>query len=452
MRRIYEDHAYGQGPVTECYWDTTVQRPERGAAIEGEVGAEVAILGAGYTGLSAALHLARDHGANVAVVEANGIGWGASGRNGGFATIGGTKASEATLLARYGAAAMAEWRGVQKDCPDLVAEILARYGIDADTHSHEGETCVAHRAGAFDQLREEAEAIRQNYGVEVELMGPSDLPRLGMNGPQFFGAMRMKLGFALNPLKYVLGLAAAAKAEGARVYENSPVERITREDGAYLLHTVRGVLRAKKLIVATNGYSSEDVPDWMAGRYLPAQSAIIVTREMREEEIAAQGWTTHGMAYDTRNLLHYFRLMPNRRMLFGVRGGTSATPASQEAMRARARADFEAMFPAWRHVETPHYWSGFVCLTRGLTPYIGPIGDWDNAWAGFAWHGNGVALGTWSGRQLARLAVGEGGVPALMARKPGRFPLGTWRRALLVGAYAWYGYVDRPDPLRPGEI
>ena len=211
MRRIYEDHAYGQGPVTECYWDTTVQRPERGAAIEGEVGAEVAILGAGYTGLSAALHLARDHGANVAVVEANGIGWGASGRNGGFATIGGTKASEATLLARYGAAAMAEWRGVQKDCPDLVAEILARYGIDADTHSHEGETCVAHRAGAFDQLREEAEAIRQNYGVEVELMGPSDLPRLGMNGPQFFGAMRMKLGFALNPLKYVLGLAAAAQ-------------------------------------------------------------------------------------------------------------------------------------------------------------------------------------------------------------------------------------------------
>lgn len=443
MKRIYEPHAYGDGPVSGCYWDTTVARPSRGMALQGEVRADIAILGAGYTGLSAALHLARDAGADVAVVEAMGVGWGASGRNGGFASIGGTKASDATLLRRFGADALVEWRGVQKETPDIVAEIIARYGIEADTHSHEGETCIAHRPRDFALLRAEAIELRRDYGVEVELTAPSDLAARGMNGPLFHGALHMKLGFALNPLKYVLGLARAAAAEGARIYENSPVETITREGDDYVLATAGGRLKAKRLIVATNGYSSEDVPVWMAGRYLPAQSAIIVTREMTADEIAAQGWSSHGMAYDTRNLLHYFRLMPNRRMLFGLRGGTSASPAAQDTMRARARADFEAMFPAWRAVETPHFWSGFVCLTRDLTPYVGPIGDWPNAWAGFAWHGNGVALGTWSGRLLARLATGQGGAPAIMARTPARIPLGCQRRWLLDAAYAWYGLIDR---------
>ncbi|MEI2808086.1 NAD(P)/FAD-dependent oxidoreductase [Albidovulum sp.] len=443
MRRIYEDHGYSQGPVERCYWDTTVARPPRGAAVEGDVRADVAVLGAGYTGLSAALHLARDAGADVAVVEAEGIGWGASGRNGGFASIGGTKASGATLLRRFGRAGLDEWHGVQKETPASVAEILDRYAIDADAHSHEGELALAHSAREFAILRDELAEVRRDYGVRAELLGPADLAALGMGGTRFHGGLSMELGFALNPLKYALGLGAAVKAEGARIYENSPVEAIGREGGDFVLRTPRGRLLAKKLIVATNGYSSEDVPDWMAGRYLPTQSAILVTRELTDAEIARQGWSSQRMAYDTRNLLHYFRLMPNRRFLFGVRGGTSAAPAAQEAMRARARADFGAMFPAWAAVETPHFWSGFVCLTRPLTPYVGPIGDWDNAWAGFAWHGNGVALGTWSGRLLARLATGEGRVPAVMARPPARFPFGTARRLILPFAYAWYGLRDR---------
>lgn len=443
MRRIYEPHAYTGGPVARCYWDTTIDRPPRGDAVEGDLRAEVAILGAGFTGLSAALHLARDAGADVAVVEAERIGWGASGRNGGFASIGGTKASAAVLRGRFGQAGLDEWHGVQKETPALVAEILARYAIDADAHSREGEMALAHSAREFGILKQDVIDIPRDYGVKAELFGPADLAALGMGGTGFHGGLRMELGFALNPLKYVLGLAAAAKAAGARIYEGSPVEGIAREGGEYVLATARGRLRAKKLIVATNGYSSEDVPAWMAGRYLPAQSAILVTRELTEAEVAAQGWSSTTMSYDTRRLLHYFRLMPNRRFLFGVRGGTSASAVAQEAMRARARADFEAMFPAWAKVETPHFWSGFVCLTRPLTPYVGPVGDWDDAWAGFAWHGNGVALGTWSGRLLAELATGRGRVPAVMARPPARFPFGSLRRLLLPAAYAWYGIRDR---------
>ena len=107
MKRIYQDFAYGNGPVAECYWDTTIARPARRPGPAGEATHEVAIIGGGYTGLSAAYHLARE-GVDAAVVEANGIGWGASGRNGGFGSMGGTKANEATLLKRFGAAGMAD--------------------------------------------------------------------------------------------------------------------------------------------------------------------------------------------------------------------------------------------------------------------------------------------------------------------------------------------------------
>lgn len=443
MKRIYEDHGYGDGPVAQCYWDTTIARPARGPSLKGEVRAEVAIVGGGYTGLNAALHLARDAGADVAVLEANGIGWGASGRNGGFACIGGTKASDGSLLRRFGPEGMAGWRRAQIASIGHVSDLLERYKVDADVHSRGGEAVMAHRPKDFKGLRDEAADLERGYGVKVDVIGPGELAGEGLIGAGFYGAVRFPLGFALNPLKYALGLASAVQEAGARIFEGSPVTGIHRKNGEYRLTTPDGTLIAKKLIIGTNGYSSEDVPNWMAGRYLPAQSAVLVTRELTDAEIAAQGWSSDLMAYDTRHLLHYFRLMPNRRFLFGLRGGTSAGPTAQAAMKARARADFKAMFPAWAHVETPHFWSGFVCLSRDLTPYAGPVGDWPDAWAGFAYHGNGVALGSYTGKLLAGLATGKGEVPALMAAPPARFPFGRFRRALLPIAYSWYGLVDR---------
>ncbi|SPH18562.1 Gamma-glutamylputrescine oxidoreductase [Defluviimonas aquaemixtae] len=442
MRRIYEDHGYGEGPVAGCYWDTTVARPARTPPISGEATAEVAVIGAGYTGLSAALHLART-GVDVAVMEAEGVGWGASGRNGGFVCLGGAKASDAALTRRFGTEAMAGWHAAQKASVALVADLLEQHGIAADIHSEQGETMVAHRPRDFAEFRDEAAALAHAYGVRVDVIGPSELSGEGLAGPGFHGALRLPIGFAFNPLKYVLGLAAAARDAGARIFESSSVTAIRREGARYVLEGAQGQLIAGKLILATNGYSSDDLPDWMAGRYLPAQSAVLVTRELSEGEIAAQGWTSDGMAYDTRNLLHYFRLMPNRCFLFGMRGGTRAGPSAQRDMQRRIRTDFEAMFPAWAEVETPHFWSGFVCLARGLRPYVGPLGDWPDAWAGFAWHGNGVALGTYAGRLLAGLATGQAGVPALMAAPPERFPFGRFRRLLLPAAYAWYGLSDR---------
>ncbi|MGR3661745.1 MAG: NAD(P)/FAD-dependent oxidoreductase, partial [Paracoccaceae bacterium] len=213
----------------------------------------------------------------------------------------------------------------------------------------------------------------------------------------------------------------------------------------YLVQTATGQVRCGQVLIATNGYSSDDLPDWMAGRYIPTQSTVLVTRPMSVDELAAQGWTSDQMAYDTRNLLHYFRLMPDRRFLFGMRGGLISSPIAEQQSRQRTRRDFERMFPAWRHIPSANSWSGMVCLSRKQVPFAGPVSGRPGMFAGFAYHGNGVAMGSFTGRLLAGLAgvkLSDVSIPAVMKSPAGRFPLGRARRMLLPPVYAAMGLAD----------
>ena len=199
-------------------------------------------------------------------------------------------------------------------------------------------------------------------------------------------------------------------------------------------------------MIATNGYSSEYIPDWMRGRYLPVVSHIMVTRPLSGAELAEQGWTSHQLAYDTRTLLHYFRLLPDNRMLFGMRGTSNITPESEKLMKTQVRRDFDHVFPGWVQVETEYHWNGLVNLNHGLTPYIGPLGDMENAYAAFGYHGSGVALATYSGQILADLVAGQaarGPVPKMMQTPPGRYILARLRRHYLPLAYLYYSLRDR---------
>lgn len=440
MRRIYEPFAYDSAARAACAWDL----PNGDwRAVSGSETAEFAIIGAGYTGLSAALHLARAGAGGVIVLEAESPGWGASGRNGGFCCLGGAMLDNTALARIFGADEALRFFHAQRKAIDLVADLIAEHGIAADTHS-DGEVLLAHHPRVLATLKHEAESLGR-LGVASTLISGEDLAGLGMAGPEFHGGLHIRLGFALDPGKYAAGLARAAAAAGAEIRVRSPATAIGRDNGKYRLTTPGGSVTARRLILATNGYSSEDLPGWMAGRYLPAQSSVLVTRPLTKAEQAKQGWTSDLMAYDSRALLHYFRLMPDGRFLFGMRGGIRADRGTQARMHRLVRRDFARMFPAWADVETPHGWSGLICMARGLTPYAGPLGDWENAWAGLAYHGNGVAMGTFTGALLADLALGRTPplYPAAMRAPLGRFPLGRYRRGLLAAAYGWYGLRDR---------
>ena len=439
MSRIYADYAYGPGPRDGCWWDETIATPDW-PVLQGDLTVDVAIIGGGFTGISAALHLAQA-GVDVAVLESETPGFGASGRNGGFCCLGGARISEKKLARRFGETdANAYWQA-ERDAVALVADLLGRHGIDADTHS-KGETLLAHRPRDMDTLRKSAEAMAGDPELSPQLIDAADLADHGMNGP-FHGALSISIGFALNPRKYLFGLAAAAQNAGARLFQQSRVIRIDSADARHHLVTPKARVTADQVIIATNGYSSDDLPDWLAGRYMPTQSNIIVTRPMSDNELGAQGWTTDQASYDSRNLLHYFRLMPDRRFLFGMRGGLTSTPAAEARARERVRRDFDAMFPAWAHVETPFRWSGMVCLSRNGTPFAGPVPGRPGMFAGLAYHGNGVAMGSYTGKLLTGLIMGQNDVPPPMQKPLSRFPLGRARRALMLPVYLVKGLMDR---------
>lgn len=439
MRRIFPDYAYGPGPRTNCWWDETIAAPDW-PELGGDARADVVIVGAGFTGISAALHLA-GAGTDVVVLEAETPGWGASGRNGGFCCLGGAKLPSGLMQRFFGETATREYEAMEATAVETAADLISRFGIDADVHSR-GETLMAHSPRAMRRLRRLAEAEIAE-GNDPQLVEKSGLRKNGLNGT-FWGAMTTPEGFALNPRKYLFGLSAAAQQAGARLFQQSRASGIKPHAKGYCVTTNRGQILARNVVIATNGYSSDDLPDWLAGRYMPAQSTVLVTRPMSDAELEAQGWTSDQMAYDSRHMLHYFRLMPDRRFLFGMRGGLRSSPRSEAAIRKILHRHFRAMFPAWSEIEISHCWSGMVCLSRNLVPFIGPVPGSPGLFAGMCYHGNGVAMGTYSGRLLAAQILGEDtGLPrSPVVQKMPRFPLGGWRRMVMPPAYAMLSMLD----------
>lgn len=434
MSRVYPAYTYSNGPRFRCFWAETVPVPEFPQARD-KITCDVAVIGAGFTGLSAALRLAKA-GEDVCVFEAETPGWGASGRNGGFCCLGGSAASDAMLRKLYGEGARREYRRSEAEAVSFTQSLIKEHDIAADIHS-DGETLLAHTPKAAASFAARAKGIAADYGVTPTLITGSDLAQNGMNGP-FYAALTTPIGVALNPLKYALGLADAAANAGARIYARSPVTKIDQTNG-FRLSTSQAEITAKRLIVATNGYSSDDLPNWMRARYLPTQSNVIVTRPLSDDEIAAQGWSCHQMCYDDRFFLHYFRLMPDKRVLFGMRGGLFSSPRFDVRMHRTIRRHFETMFPAWRHVETPHSWNGLLSIAPDLTPYAGPITDMPGAFTAMSFHGNGVAMGSYAGALLADLVQGKTPdhlYPKIMQAAPRRWPLGRLRRAMLWPPYA----------------
>lgn len=427
MKRLYEPFAYTDAARAGCAWGLDTDWPR----LDADHQTEVAVIGGGYTGLSAALHLA-GAGVGVTLLEAETPGWGASGRNGGFCCMGGAMVGDAALARRFGRDQANLWATAQREAIALVADLLDTHQIDADRHS-DGEVVLAHRPRIMRALKAEVAPLA-HHGIASEVIPQAALTERGLNAAGTFGALHVKAGFALDPGKYAAGLARAAEAAGASIFAQTPVEAIQADGAGFRLTTPRGTVTARRIILATNGYSAEDLPDWMRARTLPLQSNILMTRPLTEDERATQGWTSSLMAYDSRSLLHYFRLLPDGRFLFGMRGGTRAGAARDAAMQTRTRADFDTMFPEWRDVETPQFWSGLVNLARGRTPFIGPIPDLPGAFTAMAYHGNGVAMASYSGALVADLVQGktpDRPFPTVMQTPLGRFPLGRFRRVLL---------------------
>ncbi|WP_237151926.1 NAD(P)/FAD-dependent oxidoreductase [Oryzibacter oryziterrae] len=440
---VFHPDVYRTDLKPRSYWQATA-KVRAAVPLEGARSTEVAIIGGGYAGLSAALHLARDCGIEAVVLEARDYGWGASGRNGGFATIPATKLSLADMIRRYGEGETRAFHAMQQRGLDTVRALIADEAIACDVQG-DGNYEVAHSPAVVDDLKAAVEAWRQ-FGFEGEFLSREAFLEVGHAGTEQFGAMRFPGHFGLHPMKYLGGLREAAERHGATLYAQSPVIGWEKSGGLHVLRTPGGEVSARHVILCTNGYTPDGLRKDFDNRTVPALSNIIVTRPLTPEELAAEGWKTECTLTNARDLLFYYRLLPDRRILFGARGGTSGSPTEDMRMKAWLTRRLGEVFPSWADVDVEYFWNGLVCLTGRLTPAIGRLDDDPTVSYGFGWHGSGVVGGTIAGRLLAE-ALSEGVATPLRFPKPVLgLPPNLFhplvRRFGLKAAYVWYAYRD----------
>ncbi len=450
VRQLYDKNMYQFEIPQSSYWEATVDRlPSQGDELRSTECCDVAIIGGGYTGLSTAYHLTRDYGLDVRVLDAGHLGWGASGRNGGFCGIGGSKLSLEQQLARFGVDETRRYYQSQVDAVNLVGEIIRGESIDTVVQGSQ-ELEVAHSSSAFESLRKHAEMQSSLLGLDSSVVSAEEFRQKYFDSTEQHGAALLRPTFGLHPLQFVCGLASAARRNGAALHFKSAVKSWHTESNAHYLTGEWGTLKADRVVMATNGFMPEHLHRQFIGVTLPVISAIIVTRPLTAGELEAYRWSTEDPAINSRKLFNYFRLLPDKRLLFGGRGHSTGTQSGARRIFTALRGQLIRQWPQWHDVDIDFQWHGLVCMTRRRTPCIGQFNDDPSVFFAFGYHGNGVNTAIWSGKQIANWLVQSKrsdsavpkSLPIMVQGLSDPFPLPGLRLKYLRTAIAWRRVVD----------
>ncbi len=383
---------------TVPFWQEDYPRPENLPVFdELPESVDVAIIGGGYTGLSAARTLSKS-GASVAVLEREIIGWGASSRNGGITGCD-LKAGAQKIFKRYGEKYGHIFWQASLDAVDLIKELVNDEGIDCNFHQ-DGDLCVAFKPSHFDDFKVDIEWNKKVLNHELHLIPPSELKN-EISSPVYYGGLVDDHGAGLHPAKLVYGLAEVAAKYGAQLYERAAVTGLEKAEDGFIVHTQRGRLKAREVIAATNGYTEKLVPG-LKSRVIPVGSYSIVTEPLSPElqkEISPKG----RMFWDSKWFLNYFRITPGGRLLWGGRNNLSTTLDLEKSARILGKQMVHA-FPQLENVPVANTWTGQLGLTFDLMPHIGCVKGVHYA---FGYGGHGLHTALYLGRELAQILTGE---------------------------------------------
>jgi glycine/D-amino acid oxidase-like deaminating enzyme len=380
------------------YWTDDYPRPaDLPVAEELPSEVDVVVVGGGYTGLSAARTLAKS-ATSVAVLERETIGWGASSRNAGITGCS-LKQKTHKLFKIYGEEYALKFWNISLDCLELIKEYVFEEGIDCDWRNN-GDMCVYYKPSHYEEDPEWKHWHKDTLDHKLELVAPADL-RSYIGSDAFYGGLIDEHGTEIHPAKLVFGMAEVAAKYGALLFENASVNKIEKQPHGYLVHTSRGNLKAKQVVVATNGYTDETVRG-LRSKIIPVGSYSIVTEPLSEElqqEISPRGLTF----WDSKWFLNYFRLTPDGRLLWGGRNNLSTT-LDLDGSAEILRKEMVRAFPQLSDVPITHSWTGQIGLTFDLMPHIGTI---DGIYYAMGNCGHGLHTAIYLGQEVAQLITGE---------------------------------------------
>ena len=428
MNLLHANDRAGQYP--ESWYAATAKPLPPFPDLTEETRADVCIVGGGYTGLSAALHLAQS-GVDVVLVEAHRVGFGASGRNGGQVGSG-QRTDQDALEAAYGLGDARKLWQVAEDAKALVKSLIYHHKIDAAWRDG-----IAHAVWREAEAREEhayVEKLRRDYGYDrVEPLDRTQLRALV--GSEVFAGGSMDWGAGhIHPLRFALGLARAAVEAGVRIFEGSEVLGAT----AGIVRTAKGHISADHIVLACNGYLGGLNRD-VAARVMPINNFIVATEPLgeRASEVLAQDIAVA----DSKFVINYWRLSEDKRLLFG---GTETYGYRFPAdIAAAVRRPMLKIYPQLAEVKIDYAWGGTLAITPSRMPdFARPA---PGLWSASGYSGHGVALATFAGKLLADAIRGDAAGFELMAKtRPPAFPgLGVARAPLLALAMSWYALRDR---------
>jgi len=422
------------------YWLTTAEFPKTNTGQPLPERVDVAVIGAGFTGLSAARTLAK-RGASVVVLESETIGWGASSRNGGM-VLSGMKLGVNKLISRYGRELTQRMYAASLETIDCVERIVRQEAIDCD-FSRCGHLEVACKQKHFDDYARQAEVIAREFNHQLRVVQRQELST-EIGSTIYYGGMVDEVSAGVNPARYVAGCARAALKAGAAIFERARVAALQRESrqgaSGWKITTSRGALWAREVFVATSGYTGKATPA-LQKRIIPIGSFIITT-EVLPQALAHELSPRKRMIYDSKNYLYYYRLSPDSRMLFG--GRAAFFPENDQTVRRSAeilRRGMIDVYPQLGEIKVEYVWGGTLDFAFDIMPHAGQI---DGMYYAVGYAGHGVAMATYQGQKMAELIAGDKpenpfvGIPF-----PGA-PLGLYNGKpwFLPFAGVWYKFLD----------
>jgi glycine/D-amino acid oxidase-like deaminating enzyme len=364
---------------------------------------DVAVIGSGVTGLSAARVLAKRN-VRVVVLEAETLGWGASSRNGGM-VLTGMKLPVPTLISRYGREAVQRMYAASLASIDCVEKIVTEEKIDCN-FARCGHLEVACKQAHFDGYEKSAALIARDFNHPLRIVPKSQL-RDEIGSDIYYGGLVDEVSAGLNPARYVAGLTVAAQRAGAVLFDHTRAEDVRSEisNGGLKFHirTSKGNLVAREVILASGAYTSAATPA-LRKKLIPIGSYIIAT-EVLKEELACELSPKNRMIYDSKHFLYYYRLTPDRRMLFG--GRAAFFPETENTVRRSAeilRQGMIAVYPQLRDTKVEFVWGGTLDFAFDVMPHTGQM-DGMRYSVGYA--GHGVAIGTYLGAKIAGAICGD---------------------------------------------